>query len=918
MSEFEYEKSLWEATNAGLASRKEAGITPPTAADNTPPAKGIEQATPKRHRPKDIVTRPKRKGSEGKTKGPSHESPKTGRPSSGRNKDVKSRLTKGAPVRIKKINPEKIKFKPLNEMADMQVPRLAHNLERALFNPGVFQLQDPRSKVYNFDPYLSSIMPVDEFDFDALREYVSSSKDEKLHAMSKEHNAKYCGSTSSMTSVLSHFHYLISNWRPPEFPSITQSFKRDSDNFTQLTRAPASTFIHHNDGVYAMDADKEYDFGRENILMMLGHSLERLLTLPPEQFEQFRRDRSHLIPQETKDAGADAFHYGTIGKFMMRSQLDAQDPRLPGTGVFDIKTRAVLPIRIDLESYKDHTGYEIKNRFGQLESYEREYYDLIRAAFLRYSLQVRIGRMDGCFVAYHNTQRIFGFQYVSLSEMDQALHGTPNPELGDQEFRLSLRMLEDLLDMATAKYPGRKLQIHVETRDTTPPVMYFFARPVSDEEVRKSEEKAISLIDKTQSDIVKARAEEEVLSETDQVDEDTVESESDPTEEEEDAVSEDGSESSLITAEGNPVWQEMIAKVEEVVENEAMGVDSVRDAVQDALQENDLLSTNTEDEPHPSLETLVEALVAEMTGSRESREPTNVDAADSDAAAQESSRESETSADAQATESRTASDSPAEHDSDSVAARTKELKELILRFTKAVDHNASQARGFERALGELLIRARPQTGISEDGRGAVPEEGAAAEEQPHADQAQDGLAQSQTEHESSAEELESTNEGQISTEPEAAPAETVNGGAPVGMAGAESSQEPPKRSKSGERTFEVPEELFSAVVSVVNTQGGETVPRPVDDGKKLKWTAHYTIYEMDRKQAEKVYPALRKRRFDVFGNPNKKTINPKDRAAFLKMSKESAKQRKQEQASKKPIFVAWDEKPLPRKKKAKQ
>ena len=39
-------------------------------------------------------------------------------------------------------------------------------------------------------------------------------------------------------------------------------------------------------------------------------------------------------------------------KFVMRSQLDCQDRRLPGTGVFDIKTRAALPIRLDLLNYE--------------------------------------------------------------------------------------------------------------------------------------------------------------------------------------------------------------------------------------------------------------------------------------------------------------------------------------------------------------------------------------------------------------------------------------------------------------------------------------------------------------------------------------------------------------------------------------
>lgn len=68
----------------------------------------------------------------------------------------------------------------------------------------------------------------------------------------------------------------------------------------------------------------------------------------------------------------------------MRSQLDCQDPRLPGTGVFDIKTRASLPIRIDLLNYEENSGYLIRQMHGLIESFEREYYDLIRSAFLKY------------------------------------------------------------------------------------------------------------------------------------------------------------------------------------------------------------------------------------------------------------------------------------------------------------------------------------------------------------------------------------------------------------------------------------------------------------------------------------------------------------------------------------------------------
>lgn len=47
----------------------------------------------------------------------------------------------------------------------------------------------------------------------------------------------------------------------------------------------------------------------------------------------------------------------------MRSQLDCEDKRLPGTGVFDVKTRACLPIRLDM------LNFEV--RFEELVIYRR-------------------------------------------------------------------------------------------------------------------------------------------------------------------------------------------------------------------------------------------------------------------------------------------------------------------------------------------------------------------------------------------------------------------------------------------------------------------------------------------------------------------------------------------------------------------
>jgi len=382
---------------------------------------------------------------------------------------------------IKTIDPTKLDLVPI-EKPQPPVPNLAYGLERVLFNPGVYHLRDPRSRVFNFDPYLESIMPVEEFDFNALKEYITSSRDEILLSAAAAERKKYTGSTSSMTSALAHFHFLLSQWRPVNTSNLSQGFPDTLRTFTQLQRAPSAIFLRWRNGTYAIDADKEFDSA--NILMMLGKSMEKLLTLPTQDFEKYRKENSDQISEGERNE-AESFHYTTMGDFLMRSQLDAYDPRIPGTGMFDLKTRAVVSIRMDARNYHNGLGYEIRSRHGEFESYEREYYDMIRAAFLKYSLQVRMGRMDGIFVAFHNTERIFGFQYISLPEMDLALHGQEDLTIGDSEFKLSLELLNRVLDRATAKFPEQSLRIFFETRDTVTPFMYIFAEPVTEHEIQE-------------------------------------------------------------------------------------------------------------------------------------------------------------------------------------------------------------------------------------------------------------------------------------------------------------------------------------------------------------------------------------------------------------------------------------------------
>ncbi|KAI0840143.1 Pet127-domain-containing protein [Hypoxylon sp. FL0890] len=507
-----------------------------------------------------------------------------------------SKSQKGAPLFINSFSTKDLNMFPI-EAEHPPVPGLSYGLERVLFNPGVYFLQDPRSRVYNFDPYLSEIMPIQEFDFNALKQYVTSSKDSNLIRIARENNKKYTGSTSSMTSMLSHFHYLLSSWREINTNMLSRSFVPDSSRFTKILRGPAAIFLHWKDGTYAIDADKEFDSA--NILSMLGKSMEKLLTLTKEEYERYRHINSDQITEEERNA-EEAFHYTGFRDFMMRSQLDAHDPRVPGSGMFDLKTRAVVSIRMDAKGFHKGLGYEIRNRFGQWESFEREYYDMIRSAFLKYSLQVRMGRMDGIFVAFHNTQRIFGFQYIPLPEMDLAIHGTSNTTLGTREYKASLILLNDILDRATKKFPEQSLRMHFETRTSVEaPFMYIFAKPVTAkdiEEVQSANRASIEAFEREIFGLAK----------------DEAEAESEPATENEDVADEDETEESSLAEELSSLsaWKEVRQMVEDAVDDDELGVGVVKEAIEDALEQSGLLHAKSSAEARGYVDALLGAIIS--------------------------------------------------------------------------------------------------------------------------------------------------------------------------------------------------------------------------------------------------------------------------------------------------------------------
>ncbi|KAG8883200.1 hypothetical protein FRB97_007022 [Tulasnella sp. 331] len=359
---------------------------------------------------------------------------------------------------------------------EVPVPQLAHGLDRVLFQPAVHWVQDPNSGAYNFPPQLQHIPSVKSFAFEKVSRFIRSSEDSELWSMAIRNRRKFTGSTSSLTFIMTHLYCLMSRCRRVDISPMSLEYIDMNTKFTSGMRSPGSVFIKHSAGVYAFDgssgADDDIGLSDRNVLSWMGTMLEKYLTLPPNEFDGLLRSTSDQS-LKTVTRG-EAYQYSASKKFVMRSQLDCVDPRLPGTGYFDIKTRAAVAIRHDRLNYERASGYQIRTLHGLFESFEREYYDLIRSAMIKYNFQARIGHMDGIFVAYHNTAKIFGFQYLSLSEMDDRLFG--GRLAGDRVFAKCVELLEHLADAATSIWPAKDIKC---TFESTASCMRLWVQPVA-------------------------------------------------------------------------------------------------------------------------------------------------------------------------------------------------------------------------------------------------------------------------------------------------------------------------------------------------------------------------------------------------------------------------------------------------------
>lgn len=352
------------------------------------------------------------------------------------------------------------------EIEHIKVPPLAKELRVALREPGIHTCRDldyPDTSF--FSEYFQKIRQPSELDMDRITPYHSASRDPLLIDYTKRllegrsaSTPAVCTSTSSCTPLMSQIIFAFTNFKSVNLQGFSPVFTTFPQNFTRATRKPAMCVLRRrSDGVWGLDGCPTPDPGPGNILMHLGKTMERMLTDEPDEFESVFLKGSDKYSELYDIPPREPAVFVKMGDtVVVRSQLDAiatkKDREFTnfGSGVVDIKTRATNPIRLDIKNYNRYFDYHLNTLKGAYFSFEREWFDMSRSAFIKYQLQCRLGGMDGVFLAYHNTEQVFGYEYIPVEKIEKTLYGSK--AMADTSFSVSTQMMDKILSQVLDRF----------------------------------------------------------------------------------------------------------------------------------------------------------------------------------------------------------------------------------------------------------------------------------------------------------------------------------------------------------------------------------------------------------------------------------------------------------------------------------
>lgn len=333
-------------------------------------------------------------------------------------------------------------------------PKLEHKLDKIVRTDGIYRVEE-FLKLHDNDQFLKNIPQPSPESLAKFPGYKPPSQDEFLLKKGKETGAKFITGSSSITSAMQHIYFMISNFKSPDITGLGKNYDSQNMNYMVAYRKPTTIVLRKLDNnMYAIDGDNGLLPSSNVALTDMGIVLESMFTTDKDLFLRVMDPKLPLSPKDAEalQTSSRSYRYRQLGNILVRSQIDCEGIGDDGDYfVFEIKTRACAPIRYDVKNYKEYLDYRIETRLGLHSSFEREYFDLCRSIMMKYFFQVKMGRMDGAFIGYHNTSELFGFEYLKLEEIEKRLFG--HREFADQIFRTCTYLLEDILQDVIKIFP---------------------------------------------------------------------------------------------------------------------------------------------------------------------------------------------------------------------------------------------------------------------------------------------------------------------------------------------------------------------------------------------------------------------------------------------------------------------------------
>ena len=343
------------------------------------------------------------------------------------------------------------------EVPFIRPPKLHHGLEKIVRTQGIYKVDQFMKD--SKDNFLKDIIRPTREAMNKFPRYTPPSQDTSLHSRAVKEGVRYITGSSSIGEAMMIIYHAITNFKSPDVTGLGSSYDNKNMNYMAAYRKPSTFWLRKTeDNIYAIDGDGG-PLPASNIeLSEMGIILEHMLTTPKEMFKKLMDPKYTLTEQEQQEllGSSRSYRLRRFGDMFVRSQIDCESISENGEYfVFEIKTRALAPLRYDVKNISAYLDYKVDQRTGLHSSYEREYFDLIRSILIKYFFQLKIGRMDGAFIAYHNTREIFGYEYLKVDEIEKRLFSSP--EFSDMILKICVYLLQDILDEVTSMFPDDPL-----------------------------------------------------------------------------------------------------------------------------------------------------------------------------------------------------------------------------------------------------------------------------------------------------------------------------------------------------------------------------------------------------------------------------------------------------------------------------